>query len=705
MNIKPSTRPIFRIYSRLSRSTKSNPTMKSNYILPCIAALAVSLATLSAQTTGTWNVDANGNWDTPGNWTGLTGGVAPDAVGATANLTYNITSDRLITLNSDVTLGTLNFNDDTSRYFLEMAADRVLTFEASSGNATILQTGAGGGFRLSNSAGLGTIQLNDTVNVTIGAGTSSYGTFNAKVTGTGGITVNTLNSTDGSGTAVAGNKGLLLTSTVANDFSGGVTINSGFVQVSDVGNFGTGTLTMNASDSSVGSIGTSIRLVTGGGTISNNIVFGNPTATGGGGPRLGIYGQDSSGTNDYVFTGSISGNISGQTLRFFESSGGTATFTLRGDGSGLTTDSGTSVLVRKGALILDNADAIGTGNTPGTSAGAFQLGSTADGSSGSASLLTNGYDVGGKMQMSQVASGSGQTNNDNLIVGGIHTSGTATFSGDLAMSLTTVGSTRVAQLTSAAGGTTVFSGYIYDRDPGTYTTRVLPVEKIGDGTVIITANNVNIDGGFTVKAGTLLINNSGSGGNSGTGDGDVTVTAGTLGGTGLILGAVTVNGGTFAPGASIETLGTGNLTMNGGTTFAYEVDSSAALSAGADLAKVTGDFSLSGTVALTFADLALTPTAIATGTTFSLVNYTGAWNNGVFTFGGNALADGDTFTAGLNTWQIDYDATIGGSNFSGEYVAGNFVNVTSVVPEPSTWALVLASLAGAGFLRRRRSAA
>lgn len=68
-------------------------------------------------------------------------------------------------------------------------------------------------------------------------------------------------------------------------------------------------------------------------------------------------------------------------------------------------------------------------------------------------------------------------------------------------------------------------------------------------------------GGTTVSNGRLLVNNSTG---SGTGSGAVSVTpGGTLGGTGGITGTVTINGGILSPGASIESLSSGALTLNG----------------------------------------------------------------------------------------------------------------------------------------------
>jgi fibronectin-binding autotransporter adhesin len=551
---------------------------RSGSLLAAFGAFLATLSLASAQTTGTWNVDTAGNWSAATNWTDLTAGLAPNAVGATAALTFNITVDRAITLDTDTTLGALTITDDSHRYILNMAAGRTLTFDAASGNASIAVTGATTlGNRIGQTAGQGTIQLNDNLNITVGSGANTFLTLNSRVSGTGALIANTLNSTDGTGTAVNGGKGLALSSTVANDFSGGVTINSGFVRLNgNIGNLGSGNLTLNASDGTNGGIGSHLALATGGGTLANNIIFGNTSSTGTN-PRLGIYGVDTTGTNNYIFTGNLSGDLSGQTLRFFESSTGAATFRLQGSGSGLITNASTSIAVRKGSLILDNANAIGTGNNPGTAAGAWAIGNATNASTGTAALLTNGYDVGGNIQFSQVTDVEGGGNNDNNVVGGIHTSGSATFTGQIQMSATTTGSTRVAQFTSAAGGITIISGAggaITDGGTTLVRTRLLPVVKIGDGTVIFSrALGNTYTGGTTVSAGTLLVNNTS---NSGTGTGAVSVSSGaTLGGTGRLSGATTnsgdINAGNGAGNTGTLTFG-GGLNFNSGSKLVWEIN-------------------------------------------------------------------------------------------------------------------------------------
>ena len=219
--------------------------------------------------------------------------------------------------------------------------------------------------------------------------------------------------------------------------------------------------------------------------------------------------------------------------------------------------------------------------------------------------------------------------------------------------------------------------------------------KTGANTVTLTGTN-SYSGTTTVNVGSLLVNGSITGG------GTVTVAGGaTLGGTGSINGPVIVNG-ILAPGASIESLATDALTLNGGSSFAYEMNSGAVLpSVAGDLQQVFGNLALSGTVSLGLTDLAVTPVAFAAGTKLSLINYAGGWNGGFFTYGGTTLPNGGVFTAGLNTWRINYDAISGGLNFATEYSGGHFVTLTAV-PEPGSW-FALGCLVGSGFLLRRRN--
>lgn len=215
-----------------------------------------------------------------------------------------------------------------------------------------------------------------------------------------------------------------------------------------------------------------------------------------------------------------------------------------------------------------------------------------------------------------------------------------------------------------------------------------------NGVGLATFTRANTYGGTTtINNGTLRINGSHTGG------GTYTVgAAGTLQGTGSTGSQLDVSG-TLSPGASVQSFASGTLNMLNGSTFEYEVDSSVGAATGADLQSVAGDLNLTGTVTLTFGNLAALPTAFSLGSTFSLINYSGQWNSGLFTFG-STIADGGTFIAGLNTWKIDYDATSGGLNFNADFLPGSkFVNITAV-PEPR--AAFLGAVGMIMLLRRRK---
>ncbi len=213
--------------------------------------------------------------------------------------------------------------------------------------------------------------------------------------------------------------------------------------------------------------------------------------------------------------------------------------------------------------------------------------------------------------------------------------------------------------------------------------------KLGGGVLTLTGANA-YTGTTTVEAGTLLINGSTAAASP------VVVNGGILGGSGFAGGTVTVNaGGTLAPGASIESLGSGALALNDGSTFAYELNSSVL---DGDLLYVDGGVTLTGVVTLTLTELA--SGKLVVGDKLTLIASTDPWSGDLFSYEGSLLADGAIFELGANKWQFAYNDTLGGSNFAGDQDGMSYFITMTVIPEPS--AALLLALGGLVVLRRRR---
>jgi fibronectin-binding autotransporter adhesin len=158
-----------------------------------------------------------------------------------------------------------------------------------------------------------------------------------------------------------------------------------------------------------------------------------------------------------------------------------------------------------------------------------------------------------------------------------------------------------------SSGAMTLSGQITNSSTGTG-----GLSKTGSGTLVFSGNNLYL-GATTVRAGTLLVNNSAG---SGTGTNTVNVLGGTLGGSGTIAGPVVVtNGASIAPGASV-----GTLTLQSGADFSsggalvWTLGADSTNNPGTDfsqLALTGGTLNLGGTSVLTlaFTNTATTPSA------------------------------------------------------------------------------------------------
>ena len=79
---------------------------------------------------GDWNVNAGGNWTDIANWTSLDPSTDyPSGIGATAIMVHAISGDRTITLDTDITLGTLRLGDNNGSHDFFFSGSNSLIFD------------------------------------------------------------------------------------------------------------------------------------------------------------------------------------------------------------------------------------------------------------------------------------------------------------------------------------------------------------------------------------------------------------------------------------------------------------------------------------------------------------------------------------------------------------------------------------------------
>ena len=147
------------------------------------------------------------------------------------------------------------------------------------------------------------------------------------------------------------------------------------------------------------------------------------------------------------------------------------------------------------------------------------------------------------------------------------------------------------------------------------------------------------DGGLTISSGETSVDDD-LGLN-------ITLTGGTLKGTGTV-GNIAMSAGSIAPGSSPGVINTGNLTYTGGS-FDVEIGGKAA--GEFDQTNVTGTVDLGSATELNVS--LVNGFAPAVNDSFVIINNDGS-DAITGTFEG--LADGDKFTLGSYTYQINYDA-------------------------------------------------
>lgn len=324
---------------------------------------------------------------------------------------------------------------------------------------------------------------------------------------------------------------------------------------------------------------------------------------------------------------------------------------LVANGAGVTIDVGTTTPLGNGNLKVSGA---GTVNFNGSISGSFGSGfnrftiAAADVRFLGANSFTGGMQI---------------TSSGVLTIGDGATSGTGSAGSDITLQ----GTLKFNRSDTLTQGTD-FGNLIGNNNGG-------KVEQNGTGTTVFTLAN-DYNGSTTINAGTLLIN-----GNNSASTGAVIVnSSGTLGGTGMVGGAIDLNAsGAVAPGASIGTLNGTSLTWDSDDLLAGMVFELSSVDNTSDLLDLSGSL------------------AKGSGSSF-LFDFTGG------------LA-GQTYTL-VQFGSTDFVATDFGiaSGIDGTFdIVGNSLQftatATNIVPEPQSILLAacgLLGLIGLTALRRRQ---
>jgi|GEM_PF-829429 len=633
-------------------------------------------------------------------------------------------------MGSGTTASDLVFNGGTLRYVGGTNTSTDRSFTISSPTATLDAGIAGISMRFTGSSdivfssvGAHTLALTGNNSGTAGRNTGSYDliyevALNLKDSGAG-IGEKTSVSKSGTGIwALGGN----------NTYSGGTTVNAGRLVAKSATALGTGDVNVVS--------GSTLLLSAASGVYNNNVTIAGTGGTNDSSSSVGATAalvlNNNANLAGILTLGDATATITAASLNLGSTNTGTISGKITG-GFNLTfnstSGSGQSVVTLSGTT-NDY-----TGDTVIVSAGA-NSGSTQEVKLGASNVITNGVGKG-NLVLNTGGGGSGSgyfsLNGFNETINGLVSAGVApTGTGRVVRNNSTTNST----LTLGDADTTAsYAGSIVNGSTGT-----LAITKIGAGTQTLAGTN-SYTGATTVSGGTLLI--------SGTLTGTSGVTVNTGGnfrydGSTALNRAVTLDGGKFSYN-SVSNY-TGTLTFNTGTIAGSNI-SNLNLSIGTGKimspGNSTGTMASGGTIWATGGTFLFelndtTGTAGSTSLGWDLLN-AGALNItagvGEFTIqiasldglqvAGNAL----NFDGTSNyTWLfVDAGSTITGFNASSfilndsaftNSTPGTFsitqgagvdddklyLNYTGVIPEPSTYALLIGGLGLLAFLRRRKLA-
>ncbi len=504
---------------------------------------------LHAQTNFFWTNTVGGAWGTTGNWTNNTGGGGPTS-GGNSNywINFNVANTFTATNNSGnpiFKLNRLNFN----------AASGALTLYLGTGTNFVFLTGAAGAPQF-NQNGLQTITItkggmilsNDTTFA--GAGTGAVSLNGVNISGPGRLTLN------GS---------YLLTLSGTNTYGGGTTLT--------------------------------------GGTLSISVYTNLPSTTGltFNGGNLQVTGTTITNLNGYTvnwssFNGGLDINNSGNTLTVTNAIGGTGSLTKNGAGTLLLSSPNTyngPTLINAGTLTITDPKALGSGvsiitnsatlkfdtaaltvtNAMVMNNGTLYSATAADGSiwNGTIKLMTattNTLDIASGSQPAFTVNG--------LISGGgalaKNSSGTLLLTNANAYTGGTIinaGTVSIQNNNALGSGTISNAGYLSFNTGSLNVTNTMVlnggtlqgVSSLGNGIYSGPITLVNTGNFAGTSANNMLISGAIGGGGALTKSGTSTFTMTNNNSYG---GGTTISGGTLVA-SNNNALGTGAVTMNGGT--------------------------------------------------------------------------------------------------------------------------------------------
>ncbi len=275
----------------------------------------------------------------------------------------------------------------------------------------------------------------------------------------------------------------------------------------------------------------------------------------------------------------------------------------------------------------------------------------------------------------------------------------------------------VSGVVSGSGNLTIAGSYtVYTGDNST---SITPTTVLGTGAFVLSGNNT-YTGTTTVTSGTLVLNGT----NSSSG---VAVASGaTLGGSGRIAGAIS-GAGQISPGNSPGILAANQVNPAGGLGFNFEFTATGAPAYGNAAASVNDVLRLTGATTPFVSDLTgsnavsiyLNLTAVSAGNTFQggfftdkNVAFLSSIDSAVFAYYVKGAGGGSHAYNGFSYYTLaEYDAGLSinlstiqvtSATFADGTVTNGYISELSVVPEPTTWALLAFSLTTVMVLRRRR---